>query len=378
MKRASDAFDLTPVIDLDTCKPPPKTEMSTPDMSYPYRTTDPYGVTRSIEPRGVLPQQAWQLDPSLPLAEDEIEILVECLNIDSASFIQIAESANQNPDKIIETIKTTIKTRGKQHNPVTSSGGMLLGSVGRIGPKYPNAVLNLKPGDKIASLVSLSLTPLELDQVLGLNLSAHQLKVRGRAFLFASSPLAKIPSDLSESMVLSALDVCGAPGQAARMVKPNQDVAVLGGGGKSGVLILYQAKLKGARTLAVEYSARAAEKLKAYSFIDQVIVADATQAVTCSNLVKSVYPKGADLVFNCANVSETEMATILSTKEGGQAYFFSMATSFSRAALGAEGLGADVTLIMGNGFVPGHSELTLQSLRDSKELYDYFAAHSGV
>jgi L-erythro-3,5-diaminohexanoate dehydrogenase len=40
-----------------------------------------------------------------------------------------------------------------------------------------------------------------------------------------------------------------------------------------------------------------------------------------------------------------------------------MATSFPAAALGAEGLAADVTMLIGNGYVPGHAEMALDLLR---------------
>jgi L-erythro-3,5-diaminohexanoate dehydrogenase len=40
-----------------------------------------------------------------------------------------------------------------------------------------------------------------------------------------------------------------------------------------------------------------------------------------------------------------------------------MATSFSAAALGAEGLAADVTMLIGNGYVPGHADYALDLLR---------------
>jgi L-erythro-3,5-diaminohexanoate dehydrogenase len=43
--------------------------------------------------------------------------------------------------------------------------------------------------------------------------------------------------------------------------------------------------------------------------------------------------------------------------------FFSMATSFTAAALGAEGLAADVTMIVGNGYLPGHADLALDIVR---------------
>jgi L-erythro-3,5-diaminohexanoate dehydrogenase len=66
------------------------------------------------------------------------------------------------------------------------------------------------------------------------------------------------------------------------------------------------------------------------------------------------------------------MASILSCKDGGTVYFFSMATSFTKAALGAEGVGKDVNMIVGNGYTQGHAEITLQILRDSEPLRKLF------
>jgi L-erythro-3,5-diaminohexanoate dehydrogenase len=40
-----------------------------------------------------------------------------------------------------------------------------------------------------------------------------------------------------------------------------------------------------------------------------------------------------------------------------------MATSFTAAALGAEGVAADVTMLIGNGYVPGHARLALDLVR---------------
>jgi L-erythro-3,5-diaminohexanoate dehydrogenase len=40
-----------------------------------------------------------------------------------------------------------------------------------------------------------------------------------------------------------------------------------------------------------------------------------------------------------------------------------MATSFTAAALGAEGVAADVTMLVGNGYVPGHAQMALDLVR---------------
>jgi L-erythro-3,5-diaminohexanoate dehydrogenase len=54
---------------------------------------------------------------------------------------------------------------------------------------------------------------------------------------------------------------------------------------------------------------------------------------------------------------------VLATRDGGTVVFFSMATSFTAAALGAEGLAADVTMLIGNGYVPGHAAAALDLVR---------------
>ena len=57
-----------------------------------------------------------------------------------------------------------VAKQGKHRNPWTGSGGMLLGTVEKIGDALKDKI-DLKPGDKIATLVSLSLTPLRIDKI---------------------------------------------------------------------------------------------------------------------------------------------------------------------------------------------------------------------
>jgi L-erythro-3,5-diaminohexanoate dehydrogenase len=45
-------------------------------------------------------------------------------------------------------------------NPETGSGGMLVGTVEEVGPESP---LGLQAGDRVATLVSLTLTPLVIE-----------------------------------------------------------------------------------------------------------------------------------------------------------------------------------------------------------------------
>lgn len=74
----------------------------------------------------------------------------------------------------------------------------------------------------------------------------------------------------------------------------------------------------------------------------------------------------------CVDVPGCEGGAILSTKQGGTIIFFSMATNFAAAALGAEGVAADVTMLVGNGYVPGHADLALGLIRGVPSVRNLF------
>ena len=337
-------------------------------------TLDPYGLGRVVGQPGVLPQRAERLDPSLPIRPDELLVDVDSLNVDAASFKQIKDQAGGDPAKIVEAILGIVRQRGKMQNPVTGSGGMLIGRVREIGPAHP-AASSLKAGDRIATLVSLTLTPLQIDEVKAVHPAIDRVDIRGHAILFASGIHARLPADMPDTLALAALDVCGAPALVARFVKPGMTVAVLGAG-KSGALCLAQARKQlgaGGKLVALDVSPQALKTLQGMGLCDAALAVDATRAVEVMERVREA-TAGAlcDLVVNCASVPGTEMATILSVRDGGTAIFFSMATSFSAAALGAEGVGKDVTMIVGNGYAPGHADLTLELLRSHPELRRLF------
>ncbi len=335
----------------------------------------PYGTHRVIEPKGLLPQPAWKINNGMELYDNEILINVISLNIDSASFTQIKGQAKKENRSIESIILETVDTRGKQHNPVTGSGGMLIGTVAAIGEALKDST-DLKIGDKIATLVSLSLTPLKIKEILRVREESDQVDIKGEAILFESGIYALLPKDMDERLALAVLDVAGAPAQTTRLVKEGDTVVVIGAGGKSGVLCLYEAKKRvgeKGKVIGIEYSEEGCKRITDTNLADEVIQGDATNPVDILEKIKqATAQKLADVVINCVNIPNTEMATILSTKDRGTVYFFSMATSFTAAALGAEGVGKDVDMLIGNGYAKGHSEIALNILRESKIIRELF------
>jgi L-erythro-3,5-diaminohexanoate dehydrogenase len=318
------------------------------------------GVHRVLEPTGALPQAAQRLDADPAIGPDEVRIAVERLNLDAASFRQLSESCAGDGTAVRSAVLEIVRTRGKMQNPVTGSGGMLLGTVDAVGPASP---LGLAVGDRVATLVSLTLTPLRItDDLRRWDGRSEQVPAEGTAILFARSIAAVLPGDLPDAVSLAVLDVCGAPAATARVVERSgaRSVTVLGAAGKSGCLSLAAARAAGARRLTglVRDEAEAAA-LTAAGLADRVVVADATDPLA----VAAAVGEPADLTVVCVDAHRAEHGAILATAQGGTVVFFSMATSFAQAALGAEGMAADVTMLVGNGYTPGHAALALDLYR---------------
>jgi len=236
--------------------------------------------------------------------------------------------------------------------------------------------IDLKVGDKIASLVSLSLTPLKIEEIIEVKASIDQVIVKAKAILFETGLYAKLPTDIPDSLALAVLDVCGAPAQTARLVKSGDTVVIIGASGKSGILCCYEAKRRAGdngKVIGVDYSDKGLEALRKLNICDEIIKLDATNALSCYEAIsKATNDELADVVINNVNIQNTEMGSILMCKDRGVVYFFSMATSFTKAALGAEGVGKDIDMIVGNGYAKGHAELTLNILREDKGIRDFY------
>ncbi len=401
-------------------------------------TSSPLGLHRVREPepgvpRGataVLPQAAWRLDPDPRIQPDEVRVRVERLNLDAASFRQIRESTGGTTDAMRAAVLSVITRRGKMHNPVTGSGGMLTGVVAEAGARSP---LGLRPGMRIATLVSLSLTPLAItDGLARWDGRSEQIPCEGHAILFARSIAVPLPDDLPAELALAVFDVCGAPALTQRVVRayregrapgagepgtagqpgpgktpaaagqpgaaghlgtagqpdraglaetpaaggengrPGPVVAILGAAGKSGSLSAAAARAAGAAAIiGVVPSHAEAAILHESGLTDAIALADARDPVALAEAVAAAGGP-ADVTVVCVDVPGCEGGAILATAPGGTVIFFSMATSFSAAALGAEGMAADVTMLIGNGYTPGHAELALNLIRTNDALRALF------
>jgi L-erythro-3,5-diaminohexanoate dehydrogenase len=328
------------------------------------------GADRVLAPAGALPQPAERLDAAGPVRAGEIEVAVERLCLDSTSFREIRERCDADPDAMAARIADIVARRGKMHNPATDSGGVLLGTVTAAGERFtdPPAI-----GERVVTLASLTLTPLRLDAITHLDPGSAQVEVTGTAYLSDSSPWGPLPDDLPLEMALELYDVYGAGSHTRDLAPPNGTVCVLGTG-HAGKLALAAARdsMEGGTLVAVDVDRAAVDRVSTLGLCDIGVATDLRDPLEALEALRGAGAPPADLTVVVVSATGCEPTAILLTAPGGTVLFYSMATSFQTAALTADGMSADVTMLVGNGFAPDRGAYALDLARRDQALRQAF------
>jgi L-erythro-3,5-diaminohexanoate dehydrogenase len=329
------------------------------------------GAARVLEPVGALPQAAERLDATTPPGEAELSIDVELLNLDATSHRQIRAACGDDPEAMATTIAGIVSRRGKMHNPETGSGGVLVGRVLELGSRFPLGG-GLRSGDRVVPLASLTLIPLGLESVGPVDVASPQVPVRGRAIIPAVVPWARVPDDLPLPLVLAALDVYGAPSHVRALTVPGEQVLVLGAG-RAGLLsaaAAIQVSASAGSVTVADINEAALENAAAALPGVRTVRADAADPLAALAALKSagLGAPAADLTVVVVNQRGCELTAVLATALGGTVLYFSMATSFTAVALGAEGVASTARLLVGTGYAPDRGDYALELLRGDETL----------
>ncbi len=106
-----------------------------------HSTESEIGLHRVLEPVDgegtplTMPQAAARLDARSEIWPGEVRIEVETLNLDAASYRQLYEKHGGDGVAVRDEVLAIVAERGKMQNPVTGSGGMLIGTVAEVGPR---------------------------------------------------------------------------------------------------------------------------------------------------------------------------------------------------------------------------------------------------
>lgn len=330
------------------------------------------GIHRAVDPPGTLLHCARRVDADAPANDYEAEVEVELLNVDATSFRALRERCEADPGRMAETLAGIVAERGKLQNPWTGSGGVLMGRLRRVGSRY--CVPGLVPGQRVIAQASLIAIPLRLDAVGPVDPGSPQVPVRGRAILTGRMPCIVAPDDLSPGAALAAFDVYPVASNMRDLPRPGEHVLVLGSG-HAGLLALAAARRavgeSGVLTI-VDYSARALERAPAVDPDAHVIQADVTNAWAVAQELARRGLGPADVTLQCTSAYGAEAAAMLSTADHGTILFFSTATSFADAGLGADAIGSHVKLVIPNGLTDDLGQYAYSLLREIPALRGAF------
>jgi L-erythro-3,5-diaminohexanoate dehydrogenase len=291
------------------------------------------------------------------------------LNIDAASYRQFVAAADGDPRRVEAAILDVVRARGKLVNPVTGSGGILIGRVTAVGSEFPEPP---ERGARIATLASLTLTPLTLAEIGPCAPDSPRIPARGRAYLAASAPWARVPEDLPLETVLRVLDVYGAASHVRALAQPGDVVCVLGSGnaGMLAAAAATEAVGAGGRVCVVDADAARAQRAVARGVAHIAARADLSRPLETLAATDSAGIPLADLTIVVVSSPGCEQAAILLTSATGTIVFFSMATSFTAAALGAEGVGSAARLLIGSGYAEDRGAYAFELARRHPSLFD--------
>ncbi len=338
-------------------------------------TPEMVGAHRVIEPAGALPQSAERLDAHSPPTASEMALTVEALSLDATSYRQIHESCGGDPDRIARHITAIIAKAGKMHNPVTQSGGILVGRVSFLGRDFPASGLAI--GAQIATGGSLTMTPLSVDAIGPVDAASPHIPASGQAIVFATAAWLPVPDDLPFRLMVACLDVYGAAPHVRDLARPGDHVIVLGAG-RAGLLCLAAAQEavgRSGKVSCIDYSSSAIARAEAAGLCDQGVVVDATDALATARALRAASVEPADLTVSLVSAPRCEVSSVLATRAGGTILYFSMATSFTRATLGAEAVCARVKMLLGSGYHPDRGKYSLELIRRNHSLWEALAEH---
>lgn len=338
--------------------------------------TDPaaLGTWRVLSPPGALLHLADRIDASSPINEHELLLDIDLLHVDATSFRAFAQESGGDPSRTAARIAEVVAGRGALRNPVTGSGGVARGRVREAGAR---SRAGARPGDLVVPLVSLIALPLRLDDVGPIDLASPEVPVRGQAVVTGRMPVLVVPPDL-EDCALAAADVYPVASYAAERARPGDHVVVLGAGlaGLLAVVAAREAVGEAGTVTVVDVSASALARARTADPGVRAVAADARDAVAVVEAVRAEGLGRADLVLSCTSTPGCEGSALLLAGPEATVLFFSTATSFAAASLGADPVGASARLELSNGVTSDHGARTLDLLRRHPVLRRAFAGRS--
>lgn len=334
-----------------------------------------YGLERVTSPAGVFPASAWQLDNSRALKSGEMRISVKKIHVEGTGFRQICQEANNDEEIIKEKIKDIVIKRGKMHNPVTDTGGLLYGIVEEIAPDYDNSK-GFEAGDEVILNASLAGTPLYIEKIHSVDKMYTQIDVEGYAIILPGFPLVKRPAGLPVDLMMFTFNESGTLYTVSKEAAGKRRFAVVGNNPMMNLLFGYTIRKSAGpdaeiycvfdSNTEVNLNGEKIEKLMSGVFND-ISYHNLLRPVECLKMFNDVPPM--DMTVNCADIPGAETINIIGTKSGGTVIFANFISNYNIALYVTEAVSRDLKIRCADGYLDKYEEYDFEIV---KELAPYF------
>ena len=329
-----------------------------------------YGQDRVLEPKHVLPTSAWKLDNSREIRSTEMRIAVKKIHIESTSFKQICMMSAMQEGRIKKNIMDIVEKRGKLHNPVTDTGGLLYGVVEEIGSDYPNEK-NLKVGEEILCNTSLASVPLHLENILSIDNAYTQADVEGDAVVFGDMPVVRKPEGLPLNLLLFVLDESGTIYTVSKTVKDNKKFLVVGNNVLTNLIFGYAIRKTAGKDVEILcLFDKKTELIMVGKSIDKLL-SEVFTRVEYVNILRPMecverleLDSRFDIAVNCADIPGAETINILATRQGGTVIFANLINNYNIALYLTESLARDLHIESADGYLEKYDEFDIEITRE--------------
>ena len=329
-----------------------------------------YGQDRVLEPKHVLPTSAWKLDNSREIRSTEMRIAVKKIHIESTSFKQICMMSAMQEGRIKKNIMDIVEKRGKLHNPVTDTGGLLYGVVEEIGSDYPNEK-NLKVGEEILCNTSLASVPLHLENILSIDNAYTQADVEGYAIVFGDMPVVRKPDGLPLNLLLFVLDESGTIYTVSKTVKDNKKFLVVGNNVLTNLIFGYAIRKTAGKDVEILcLFDKKTELIMVGKSIDKLL-SEVFTRVEYVNILRPMecverleLDSRFDIAVNCADIPGAETINILATRQGGTVIFANLINNYNIALYLTESLARDLHIESADGYLEKYDEFDIEITRE--------------
>lgn len=335
-----------------------------------------YGLHRVLEPKYVLPTSAWRLDNSRNIYPDELRVSIKRIHLEGTSFKQIFTEVNNNEEKIKQAIIDIVIRRGKLHNPVTDTGGLVYGQVEAIGEAYDNQH-GFKVGDMVICNSSLTSVPMHIENITSIDYMFNQIEVEGYAIVHSQIPMVRVWDGLPVNLLLFVLDSSGTLFHLNNLAENKEKVLVAGNNMLTNLLFGYVVRRKLGenceitclldKKTGIQVSGGGIDRLISRVF-DQIQYLDILKPVEC--IEKMNAESLFDLSVNCAEIPGAETINVLATKPGGTVLFANLINNMNIALYITESISKNLHIHGAEGFIEGYDEFDIEIVEEIAEYFE--------